>query len=260
MCARSHPWCTGDHDLPVVVSDHVDGRSRSAVAAVRALDRAGYRTVVTVSGGGRPRRPPAVVPACCGPCRQSRRAPPGDRGVPGGEPGRHRAGRERRGAGLARTAGRDLVDKAALPRPGGRGGVARPADPQVRRRHRRLVAAAAEPRLPGRGQGGGQGGGRRQHPPGRIGAATSPPRSTRTSHRSSCSRSPPAPCARPAAWSTTDACSPWSTRPMSGSGRPTAAPPARRSPRLPTSTWRTGCPPCWPGTWASSRCSSSATR
>lgn len=35
----------------VLVSDHVDGRSRSAVAAVRALGAAGYRVVVTVSGG-----------------------------------------------------------------------------------------------------------------------------------------------------------------------------------------------------------------
>ena len=34
----------------VLVSDHVDGRSRSAVAAVRALAAAGHRPVVTVSG------------------------------------------------------------------------------------------------------------------------------------------------------------------------------------------------------------------
>ena len=34
----------------VLVSDHVDGRSRSAVAAVRALGAAGYRVLVTVSG------------------------------------------------------------------------------------------------------------------------------------------------------------------------------------------------------------------
>ena len=34
----------------VIVSDHVDGRSRSAVAAVRALAAAGYRPVVTVTG------------------------------------------------------------------------------------------------------------------------------------------------------------------------------------------------------------------
>jgi predicted ATP-grasp superfamily ATP-dependent carboligase len=35
----------------VLVSDHVDGRSRSAVAAVRALGQAGYSPLVTVSGG-----------------------------------------------------------------------------------------------------------------------------------------------------------------------------------------------------------------
>ena len=35
---------------PVLVSDHVDGRSRSAVATVRALAAAGHRAVVTVSG------------------------------------------------------------------------------------------------------------------------------------------------------------------------------------------------------------------
>jgi hypothetical protein len=41
---------SGDNDV-VLVSDHVDGRSRSAVAAVRALAQAGYRPLVTVSGG-----------------------------------------------------------------------------------------------------------------------------------------------------------------------------------------------------------------
>lgn len=35
----------------ILVTDSVDGRSRSAVAAVRALAAAGYRPVVTVSGG-----------------------------------------------------------------------------------------------------------------------------------------------------------------------------------------------------------------
>jgi predicted ATP-grasp superfamily ATP-dependent carboligase len=40
-----------DRRPPVLVSDHVDGRSRSAVAAVRALALAGYRPVVSVSGG-----------------------------------------------------------------------------------------------------------------------------------------------------------------------------------------------------------------
>src|SRR3954467_6604488 len=35
----------------VLVSDNADGRSRSAVAAVRALAAGGYRPVVAVSGG-----------------------------------------------------------------------------------------------------------------------------------------------------------------------------------------------------------------
>jgi predicted ATP-grasp superfamily ATP-dependent carboligase len=35
----------------VLVTDHVDGRSRSAVATVRAVAAAGYRAAVTVSGG-----------------------------------------------------------------------------------------------------------------------------------------------------------------------------------------------------------------
>ena len=42
---------SGDPSSLVLVSDHVDGRSRSAVATVRALAAAGYRPVVTVSGG-----------------------------------------------------------------------------------------------------------------------------------------------------------------------------------------------------------------
>lgn len=47
----------------VLVSDHVDGRSRSAVAAVRALARAGYRAVVTVTGE---RSAAAVSRGCAG--------------------------------------------------------------------------------------------------------------------------------------------------------------------------------------------------
>jgi predicted ATP-grasp superfamily ATP-dependent carboligase len=42
---------SGDPTRSVLVSDHVDGRSRSAVAAVRALGQAGYSPLVTVSGG-----------------------------------------------------------------------------------------------------------------------------------------------------------------------------------------------------------------
>jgi predicted ATP-grasp superfamily ATP-dependent carboligase len=55
------PLLRRDQDAVVVVSDHVDGRSRSAVAAVRALGTAGYRPVVTVSG----RRSAAAVSRSC---------------------------------------------------------------------------------------------------------------------------------------------------------------------------------------------------
>ena len=48
--ARSRPARHSGTDV-VLVSDHVSGRSRSAIAAVRALGSAGYRPVVTVSGG-----------------------------------------------------------------------------------------------------------------------------------------------------------------------------------------------------------------
>ena len=46
-----HRAPSGDPTRWALVSDHVDGRSRSAVAAVRALGQAGYRPLVTVSGG-----------------------------------------------------------------------------------------------------------------------------------------------------------------------------------------------------------------
>jgi predicted ATP-grasp superfamily ATP-dependent carboligase len=42
----------GEPSRTVVVSDHINGNSRSAVAAVRALHQDGYRPVVTVSGRG----------------------------------------------------------------------------------------------------------------------------------------------------------------------------------------------------------------
>jgi predicted ATP-grasp superfamily ATP-dependent carboligase len=50
------------HDRPVLVSDHINGHSRSAIAAVRALDQAGFRTVVTVTGSGSP----AAASRSCG--------------------------------------------------------------------------------------------------------------------------------------------------------------------------------------------------
>lgn len=55
----------------VFVSDHVDGRSRSAVAAVRALGQAGYRPLVTVTGG---RSAAAASRSCAGVLR----VPPAD--------------------------------------------------------------------------------------------------------------------------------------------------------------------------------------
>ena len=52
MEARLRPILHGRADpRSVLLTDHVDGRSRSAVAAVRALGAAGFRVVVTVSGG-----------------------------------------------------------------------------------------------------------------------------------------------------------------------------------------------------------------
>jgi hypothetical protein len=58
--ARSATSCRSD-DPPVLVVDHNDGRSRSAVAAVRALDHAGYRPVVAVAG----RRSAAAASRSC---------------------------------------------------------------------------------------------------------------------------------------------------------------------------------------------------
>jgi predicted ATP-grasp superfamily ATP-dependent carboligase len=61
MRAARPPVAPAAHQPPVLVSDHVNGRSRSAVAAVRALHQAGYRTAVTVSGKGSP----AAGSRCC---------------------------------------------------------------------------------------------------------------------------------------------------------------------------------------------------
>jgi hypothetical protein len=51
------------HGPLVLVVDHSDGRSRSAVAAVRALDQAGYRAVVAVAAG---RSAAAASRSCAG--------------------------------------------------------------------------------------------------------------------------------------------------------------------------------------------------
>jgi hypothetical protein len=73
--ARSAVGRRGDH-APVLVSDHVDGRSRSAVAAVRALGADRYRPVVTVSGG---RSAAAASRSCAGVLHTPRPGSPGYR-------------------------------------------------------------------------------------------------------------------------------------------------------------------------------------
>jgi predicted ATP-grasp superfamily ATP-dependent carboligase len=99
----------------VLVSDGVDGRSRSAVATVRALAAAGYRPVVAVSGG---RSAAAASRSCAGVVHLP----------PAGSPGYRRAVEvylaERPGAHVLAASdvvlvalgrpGADLVDKAAL--------------------------------------------------------------------------------------------------------------------------------------------------
>jgi predicted ATP-grasp superfamily ATP-dependent carboligase len=70
----SHPH--RGKDRVVLVSDHVDGRSRSAVAAVRALGAAGYRPIVTVSGG---RSAAAASRSCSGVLHTPRPGSPGYR-------------------------------------------------------------------------------------------------------------------------------------------------------------------------------------
>jgi predicted ATP-grasp superfamily ATP-dependent carboligase len=61
MCAARSRTQPCGHGGPVLVSDHINGHSRSAIAALRALDRAGFRTVVTVTGG----RSPAAASRSC---------------------------------------------------------------------------------------------------------------------------------------------------------------------------------------------------
>lgn len=65
-----------DEGPAVLVSDHVDGRSRSAVAAVRALSAARYRPYVAVSGG---RSAAAASRGCAGTVRLPRAGTPGFR-------------------------------------------------------------------------------------------------------------------------------------------------------------------------------------
>lgn len=113
---------------PVLVSDHVDGRSRSAVAAVRALAAAGYRPVVTVSGG-------RSAAAASRSCAEVLRVPPA------GSPG-HRETIEHYLATHAGSVvlaasdavlvelelpGAQLVDKSALPKLAADAGLSVPA-------------------------------------------------------------------------------------------------------------------------------------
>jgi hypothetical protein len=111
----------------VLVSDHVDGRSRSAVAAVRALGAAGYRPVVTVVG-----RPSAA--AASRSCAGILRTPPVD------QPGFRATVENFRAAHAAEVlpasdavlvaldgAGAELVDKAALPKRAAEAGLEVPA-------------------------------------------------------------------------------------------------------------------------------------
>jgi hypothetical protein len=99
----------------VIVSDHVDGRSRSAVAAVRALGAAGHRVLVTVSGGrsaagasrscsGILRVPPVASPDFAGVIRRHLEEHPGAAVVPASDAVLVALG----------LPGADLVDKAQL--------------------------------------------------------------------------------------------------------------------------------------------------
>jgi predicted ATP-grasp superfamily ATP-dependent carboligase len=111
----------------VLVSDHDDGNSRSAVAAVRALDSAGYSPVVTGTGG---RSAAGASRSCAGILRVP----------PVGSPGYRKAVQEHLAAtpGAVVLAASDavlialdlpgaaLVDKASLPRAAAAAGLSVP--------------------------------------------------------------------------------------------------------------------------------------
>jgi predicted ATP-grasp superfamily ATP-dependent carboligase len=113
---------------PVLVSDHVDGRSRSAVAAVRALGAAGYRPVVTVSGG---RSAAAVSRSCVGVLRTPRPGDPGYREAVDAylatHPGAFVVAASDAVVVALDQPGAALVDKAVLPKRAAHAGLGTPA-------------------------------------------------------------------------------------------------------------------------------------
>jgi predicted ATP-grasp superfamily ATP-dependent carboligase len=100
----------------VLVSDNADGRSRSAVAAVRALATAGYRPVVAVSGG---RSAAGVSRSSAGRVRLPLPDSPDHRGAVheylAAHPGSHLVAASDSVLVALDQPGADLVDKAALP-------------------------------------------------------------------------------------------------------------------------------------------------
>jgi predicted ATP-grasp superfamily ATP-dependent carboligase len=124
--ARSAVGRRGDH-APVLVSDHVDGRSRSAVAAVRALGAGGYRPVVTVSGG---RSAAAASRSCAGVLHTPRPGSPGYRQAVeaylDANPGASVLAASDAVIVALGHPGADLVDKAALPDTAARAGLSVP--------------------------------------------------------------------------------------------------------------------------------------
>ncbi len=121
----------------VLVADHVDGRSRSAVAAVRALGQAGYRPLVTVTGG---RSAAAASRSCAGVLR----VPPADSPTYrdaiekhlGAAPGAVVLAASDAVLVALEQPGAELVDKAALPERTAAAGLRGPAT--------RTFAGAAE--------------------------------------------------------------------------------------------------------------------
>src|SRR3954471_11493262 len=101
----------------VLVSDNADGRSRSAVAAVRAVAAAGYRPVVAVSGG---RSAAAASRSSAGrvhlPAAGSGEFPRAVQDFLAAHPGAHVVPASDSVLVALGLPGAELVDKAALPR------------------------------------------------------------------------------------------------------------------------------------------------
>jgi predicted ATP-grasp superfamily ATP-dependent carboligase len=125
--ARSSVVRPGANPL-VLVSDHVDGRSRSAVAAVRALGAAGYRPVVTVSGG---RSAAAASRSSAGVLHVPRPGSPGYREAVEEYLAAHPGAAVLAASDAVLVAldqpGADLVDKAVLPERAAAAGLRTPA-------------------------------------------------------------------------------------------------------------------------------------